>query len=593
MAASVTATALILAGVLTAAPAQAAETTIDNAVFRWGISNEANSGAFAPGTYNLLSAGEVSATSANDRVTETNWKQSEGNVRILKLQSDSTYAAADFAGLRTNAAGTVITAGNGLNSGHVAEITAGTGTVDPAAGTAEIQWTGTFTSAFYSGMTRSWITNPRLSVAANGTGTVTATLGGYETSMDDPSAFASITPVQNVVIASLTGVQVSATGFTVTPDYLGKTVDVRGGSAQVTTGANAGAFPQSFVDFQTRTGQQSYWYSSGGAADARKPATPLSVSYSAAAQPAAPAVTVSKTSGLTRAGETVTVTGSGFLPSGAATNGARPPLAGKFTGAYVVFGKFADKWQPSTGAAGATRAVIAQKWAVPAESIATVGGANAGAIELNSDGTFSVEITLTASDANDLKVGNYGIYTYPGGGSTFAPFETFTPVSFAAAPNDVIVDVPAWVEAPTGSFGWAFAGTAPANLGTATQSGSTFIASGSLTNIVVTDTRSGGSTPYTWSISGQASAFTSTGGGSFSGGLMGWTPKVVQGDATVTAGSAVTSTQLGGTGLDSSRVLASSTTAATATIGADLALVIPGGTAAGAYTSKLTITALQ
>lgn len=591
LAAAVAATALALGGVLAVTPAQAAEATITDAVFRWGISAEANAAAFAPGTYNLLSAGIVTAASASDLVTATNWKQSEGNVSILKLQSDSTYAAATFTGLRTNAAGTTISTGNGLNSGHVAQIGAGTGTVDPAAGTAEIQWTGTFTSAFYSGMTRSWFTDPHLSVAANGTGTVTATLGGYQTSMEDTSLFESITPVPNVVIATLTGVQVTSTGFTVTPDYLGKTVDTGAGTAQVTTGPNAGAFPQSFVDFQVLTGQSSYWYSSGGSADARKPATPLAVSYTAVAQPATPTVIVSKTSGISSTGETLTVTGSGFLP-GTGTNGTRPPLSGQFAGAYVVFGKFPDTWKPSAGVASSARNVITQKWAVPAASVETIGGASAGAIVLNADGTFTAEIAVATSAANDLLAGNYGIYTYPGSGAAYAPFETYTPLTFSSA-TDVVVEVPAWVDNPTGSFGWAFAGTSPADLGTATQDGLNFVASGSLTNIVVTDTRAGGSTPYTWSISGQVGDFTSTGGGSFSGGLLGWTPKIVEGGASVAKGADVTSTQIGGTGLGSSRVLASSTAAATATVGADLALVIPGSTASGDYTSKLTITALQ
>lgn len=576
---------------MAAAPANAASSTITDAVFRWGINAESNAAAFAPGTYNLLSAGIVTATSSSDLVTATNWKQSEGNVNVLKLQSDGSYAAATFAGLRTNAAGTTTTTGNGLSSGHVVEIGAGTGTVDPAAGTAEIQWTGTFTSAFYSGMTRSWITDPHLSVAADGTGTITATLGGYQTSMEDSTVFESIAPVQNVVVATLTGVQVSATGFTVTPDYLGKTVNTGTGTPQTTSGANFGSFPQAFVDFQVLTGQGSYWYSSGGAADARKPASPLSVAYTVAAQPAGPTVTVSKTSGISK-GETVMVTGSGFLPSGSATNGTRPPLAGTFSGTYVVFGKFPANWKPSAGVASSARTVISQKWAVPAASIATIGGANAGAIELKADGTFSVELTLSPSEAQEALAGNYGVYTYPGSGATYAPFETYTSIAFSGA-SDVVVEIPAWVDNPTGSFGWAFAGTSPADLGTATQTGANFVASGSLTNIVVTDTRAGGSAPYTWSISGQAGTFTSAGGGSFSAGLLGWTPKIVEAGATVAKGTDVTSTQLGGTGLGSSRVLASSTAAASATVGADLALVIPSTTVPGDYTSKLTITALQ
>ncbi|MDF2919806.1 MAG: hypothetical protein K0S70_4023, partial [Microbacterium sp.] len=179
-----------------------------------------------------------------------------------------------------------------------------------------------------------------------------------------------------------------------------------------------------------------------------------------------------------------------------------------------------------------------------------------------------------------------------GSGTVYAPFETFTPIAFASS-TDVIVEVPDWVDNPTGSFGWAFEGTSPASLGTAVQDGANFTASGSLTNIVVTDTRAGGTAPYTWSISGQVGNFASSTGGSFSSDLLGWKPKLVTAGQTVTAGAEVASTRLGGTGLGASRVLASSTAAANATVGADLSLVIPGTTPAGDYTAKLTITALQ
>ncbi|MFI8634161.1 hypothetical protein ACIGEP_16380 [Microbacterium sp. NPDC077663] len=588
-----TAGVLALGAVAAATPASAVQTSVTGAVFEWGINAEANAAAFAPGTYNLLSAGIVTATSASDRVTATNWKQTEGDVDILKRQADGSFADATFAGLSTDANGTRLSTGAGNNSGHVVRIGGGTGTVDPAAGTAEIQWQGTFTSAFYSGMTRSWITDPHLSVAADGTGTITATLGGYGTSMDDPDQFEQLAPVDDVVVATLTGVDVDADGFTVTPEYLGKTVNTGSGTPQVTGGANAGAFPQSFVDFQVLTGQGSYWYSSGGAADARKPASPLSVSYTAAAQPSVPTVTVSKTAGIARSGESITVTGTGFLPAGAATTGSRPPLQNQFVGAYVAFGKFAEAWQPSTGAAAATRSQrFDTKWALPAESHAAVGGSAGGAITLNADGSFTATLNVSTTAERDLLAGRYGIYTYAGSGATYAPFESFNPVAFAGA-EDVVVEVPDQVEEPSGSFGWTFANASPADLGTAVQEGDTFVADGTLTNIIVTDTRTGGTTPYSWSISGQASDFTSAAGQSFSAGYLGWTPKVVQGGVSIAKGAEVTSSRLGGQGLSSSRVLAASSTAAAAVVGADLSLVLPGDIAAGAYTSKLTVTALQ
>ncbi|WP_200330021.1 S-layer homology domain-containing protein [Leucobacter sp. L43] len=146
-----------------------------------------------------------------------------------------------------------------------------------------------------------------------------------------------------------------------------------------------------------------------------------------------PTVTVSKTADVNPEGETVTVSGSGFLPSAPATSGTRPPLANKFTGTYVAFGYFAETWQPSLGAAGSARKTYETKWAVNAEDMETIGGADAGAIELRADGTFETQLTIKQEDVSALATGGrFGVYTYPGGGAKYAPFETYTPVSFAA-----------------------------------------------------------------------------------------------------------------------------------------------------------------
>ena len=162
--------------------------------------------------------------------------------------------------------------------------------------------------------------------------------------------------------------------------------------------------------------------------------------------PVVPTVTVSQTTGIDPAGQTVTVTGSGFLQNAPATNGTRPPLAGKFGGSYVVFGSFLETWQPSLGTAVApssSRKVFTQKWGVDAADTATIGGPNAGAIVIAADGTFSTELTLTRNDANALANGRYGIYTYGGSGLAYAPFETYTPITFSdpAVPANVSASV--------------------------------------------------------------------------------------------------------------------------------------------------------
>jgi len=174
-----------------------------------------------------------------------------------------------------------------------------------------------------------------------------------------------------------------------------------------------------------------YTYPGGGAKHAPfETYTPIAF---AEPVPAGPTVTVSKTTGIDPEGETVTVTGTGFVAAPPATTGARPPLAGKFTGTYIAFGSFLEAWQPSSGAPASARKALDTKWGVLAADMAIIGGAKAGAIELAEDGSFSTTLTLTRDDAAALEGGRWGVYTYPGGGAKHAPFETYTPIAFAEA----------------------------------------------------------------------------------------------------------------------------------------------------------------
>ena len=236
-----------------------------------------------------------------------------------------------------------------------------------------------------------------------------------------------------VTIADLGSVDVTPTGFVSTPDYLGVSVTLPAGSTQAKSGDTWGAFPQSFVDFQQLTGQTSYWYSSGSGTDAGKVTTPLTVDYSVTQTPT---VTVSKSDDLNPAGETITVSGSGFLPNAPATSGTRPPLAGQFTGTYIAFGTFLDTWKASEGAPSSARKAdgVNTKWAMRAPQLASVDPTGAaGGVLLNDDGTFSVTMTVTKGFSGALAEGNYGVYTYPAGGAVYAPFETYTPITFTPA----------------------------------------------------------------------------------------------------------------------------------------------------------------
>lgn len=214
-----------------------------------------------------------------------------------------------------------------------------------------------------------------------------------------------------------------------------------------------------------------------GVADPSQNST-TAVAYAPA--PAAPTITVSKATELNSEGELVTITGSGFVPDAPATSGSRPPLAGKFTGTYVVFGKFADAWKPSQGIPSSARKTGDTKWLVHAEQLATIGGEAAGGAVLAADGTFSVQLRVEKN--LDGAPGNYGVYTYPGGGAKYAAFETFTPISFA--PLATGLD---FTTAPIDSVTEGGTVTLRAKLDSPVAGSVTFSSSGSTLGTVATD----------------------------------------------------------------------------------------------------------
>lgn len=137
-----------------------------------------------------------------------------------------------------------------------------------------------------------------------------------------------------------------------------------------------------------------------------------------------PTIVVSETEDL-RPGDTIAVWGTGFDPAGHV--GTRPPLAGQPSGAYVVFGRFAPTWQPSTGAASSTRHVIAQRWGLPqAQHLALdATQTNPSFIRIDEYGRFEALLTVGAGTAT---TGVYGVYTYPGAGGVNATQELAVPV---------------------------------------------------------------------------------------------------------------------------------------------------------------------
>jgi hypothetical protein len=571
-------------------PAQAAPVDITDAALTWAINDESGGGAYFGGC-NFLSAGTAGDTGRSRVWTEADgfYAATAGDVSLTKPVDGIGRVAPTWATKCQNSAGQAVGTGAGSTTGTAATFAAGTGEVDLDAGTAEIAWTGSVTIVFYGGMTYWTFADPRL-VVEDGHGTLTATASGFGASMDDPDVWTAITP-QTITLATLSSVTLGADGFEAQPDYLGVEVTPPGGT-QTRTGEYWGSFPQDFIAFQASTGQSSYWYSSGGAADPKKVAKPLAVEWQSANPPEpTPVITVSHPA-VPATGETqLTLTGAGFDP--ALSLATRPPLAGQPGGVYVAFGKFAPVWKPSEGAASSARPNTDVKWAVLAEQVATIGGEGAGAIVLNPDGTFTATLTISkeAADENGIDGGAYGIYTYAGGGAVTAGFETFTPVAFLE-PGDIPIEVSVPEgEPPTGGeFTWTISDSAAVVMGTAVEQGQAFTAAGTLPVIDVTDTRE---TAPAWTMSGQVTDFVG-GGKSFSGQALGWRPAVGTNTVDAVAGAEV-APGAGGTGLTASRTLAGSALGhalGSAQVTADLSLAIPLDTEAGDYTGILTLTAI-
>ncbi len=260
--------------------------TLDDAVLRWGMSNEANNRAFAPGTYNFFSAGRIADTGPGQSVGADRWRATDGAVSVQKRQPDGGYQQAEWATLHTAPDGSELGPPNaGTFASTQIVISGGRGEVDPTANTAHISWTGSYTVVFYSGLAFFYVSDPELTVAADGTGQLTATAGGYGADMFDATKWVELAD-RRVVLADLKGVDLSgAKGLTRTPEYLGVEYVKPAGAAGAEQRRDTpyfGSFPQSFADFQQETGLSGYWYSTGGATDAFKAALPLTVSYSAA-----------------------------------------------------------------------------------------------------------------------------------------------------------------------------------------------------------------------------------------------------------------------------------------------------------------------
>lgn len=430
------------AAVVAASPATAAVETIRNATFTWGVSGYAQVGIFGPWTFKDLSG---------------NASQLVGSV---SGGSQSEYVVAPQPA-------TSMPVSNPQKTPNAVRFTGGTGTVDPTTGASTLAWTGSYTVNAYPAAFNApneIYSDPRLTLDAQGSGTLSFhfVLGAGLDMSGNPTPEQDLGRVPLVSFANGAVTGLDADGYIATPTYRNVAVSVpEGETAQVTTcttdgGATGwwGSWNPAFVN-ALPSSVRPHFYSTGctGNQDL-KPALPVDVAFERYA-PAS--VTVSATDLPSDGTTEVTVQGTGFAP--ALATGTRPPFAGLASGTYIAFGRYADVWRPSAGAPSTSRANPAGAngngagvlWAVPAASFAASSPVQSPTApsytELRADGTFTAKIKVNKAWLAGA-AGNYGIYTYAGGGPTVSQYETYTPITFHTESVTFGADTSAVVGAP-------------------------------------------------------------------------------------------------------------------------------------------------
>lgn len=440
---------ILTAGLLNATSASAQDLeagTVDNAQLTWGFNGYSQVGVAGFGPWRQVDA-DGNATFAQGTVSSP--------------AGQTAYAPAAFPATSMPAGG---------KTPNVVTWSDGTGEVK-ADGSFTLEWDGSYTLNPYPERFEApdeTIADPVLTVAPDGSGTFVA---DYTTS-DGLNQAGDVVPgadLQDITILTFSKGALSLENGVVTldPDYQGVEVAPAGSTAQTRNCSGVwGSWPKEFVEaLPTEVTAHYYSTSCGGLGD-NKPALPLQLTYDATPAKATPEVSVSKSTFNAKGEHTVTVTGKGF--NNPAVKGTRPPLKDLNSGAYVVFGKFADEWKPSKGAPSTGRPVASQKWALYPENIGALGNAGADAVEIDpEDGSFTATLTISkdAADAKNPDAGNYGIYTFPGGGATEASYETYSPIKFTETPEPTTSEPTTSVPADSGSLSGSLEGGGIAGLG--------------------------------------------------------------------------------------------------------------------------------
>ncbi|MEI2697664.1 MAG: HtaA domain-containing protein [Microthrixaceae bacterium] len=354
-------------------PASADPLTITGASFRWRINPEVQ-GTSPFGECNYLSAGRSDGSEASYRATE-------GEVAVVKAGGTPTWA-------------TKCLVNDQRQTDQELVWTGGTGSADPDTGEVTVSFEGAASIVFYGGLLPFTIVDPVITIAADGTGTMVATMEGFASSLDDPHTKTPIDPVPGVVVADVSGVDSdNDTGFVAQPVYGGVTYDADRTVAapQVRTVAGWGAWPRSYVDFHMVTGLSSYWYTSGGAFDAKKPPLPFQVTYDGIGEPLPPVTSTTRPGGTSTTTTSHRSTTTTTVPTPAVPGAAAPTTViapGTRTIVYRTVGGTASSGTSAAATTGRSSDTTtgspsgALSWSIPADGAVAPSGDELGPIAI-------------------------------------------------------------------------------------------------------------------------------------------------------------------------------------------------------------------
>lgn len=208
--------------------------------------------------------------------TQGTYSAQTDQVTILQRAADGSTSTAGW-----ETRGAHVSAGG--QATQLMRFTRGTATIEVDR-SATITWPGSVSVNFYDGLVPFTMSDLVLDVTPAGDGTLRADLTGYHGDMANPDApKVPVAPVQDVVVATFSGVVVDPSGFTVTPSYTGVTVDLgAAGGPQDRSTPGWGAWPAQFVGFHVSTGLAAYFYSTGGSLDSHKLPSAFAVGFDGA-----------------------------------------------------------------------------------------------------------------------------------------------------------------------------------------------------------------------------------------------------------------------------------------------------------------------